>query len=97
MASSETLCACCLQLPALQHKRGGHALVTVGSSLYALGGWNSESFMDGVEVLDTRAGAWRAMPPMKTPHAYHAAALLDGRIYALGGMSSQQARLLCSC
>jgi len=71
--------------------RGGHEMVTVGSDVYALGGWDNADFLSVVDVYDTRAGAWRQGKDMKTKHAYFSAALLDGDLYAMSGMSDRKA------
>ena len=74
----------------MTHRRGGHAMVAVGTDLYVLGGWNNDLFMTEVEVFDARANAWREHASLKTPHAYFSAAHLDGKLYVLGGMADQQ-------
>ena len=68
-------------------------MVSVGTELYALGGWNNDQFMSEVEVYDARKNAWREFAALKTPHAYFSAAHLDGKLYVLGGMVDQQVRL----
>ena len=68
-------------------------MVSVGTDVYALGGWDNTSFLDAVDVYDTRAGAWREQKPMKTEHAYFSAAHLDGDLYAMSGMKDRKASL----
>ena len=74
----------------MKNRRGGYAMMAVGTDLYVLGGWNNDEFMNNVEVYDARANAWRDFPRLKTAHAYFSAACLDGKMYVLGGMSDQK-------
>jgi hypothetical protein len=80
-----------VQLPDCSTVRGGHEMVTVGSDVYALGGWDNTDFLEVVDIFDTRAGAWRQGKDMKTKHAYFSAAHLDGDLYAMSGMSDRKA------
>lgn len=75
------------QVPEMPHKRGSHMSAVVGDSLYVMGGWDSEKYLDYLEVYDTRAGRWRNAPPMMTSRAYGSTAVLDDQIYMIGGLS----------
>ena len=75
-----------VQVPEMPHKRGSHMSAAVGDSLYVTGGWDSENYLDHLEVYDTRAGRWRCAPPMTTARAYGSTAVLDDQIYVMGGL-----------
>lgn len=67
-------------------------MVTVGHEIWAMGGLYKETFQSAVEILDTRASKWRSQDHngMKTPHAYFAAAQMNGQVYAVSGMSDRK-------
>ena len=71
----------------MPHKHGSHMSAAVGDTLYVMGGWEGEDYLDTLEVFDTRAGRWRCGPPMVTPRAYASTAVLDGQIYVIGGLT----------
>ena len=75
------------QVPEMAHKRGSHMSAVVGDSLYVMGGWDSENYLDTLEIYDTRAGRWRSATPMMTSRAYGSTAVLDNQIYMIGGLS----------
>ncbi len=73
--------------PALAQARADATSVTVGHTVYVIGGYDGSS-MDR-EVLATSDGRnYRAVAALAVPVRYAAAAALDGRIYVFGGMTS---------
>ena len=75
-----------VQVPEMPHKRGSHMSATLGDSLYVMGGWDSENYLDSLEVFDTRADRWRCAPSMAKARAYGSSAVLDDQIYVIGGL-----------
>ena len=71
----------------MPHKRGSHMSAALGDCLYVMGGWDSEAYLDHLEVYDTRAGRWRSAPPLITPRAYGSTVVLDSQIYVIGGLA----------
>lgn len=69
--------------------------MTVGQQLWVMGGWDNNNFQDSVEIFDTQAGKWMPFKDMKMPHAYFAAAQLDGLVYAVAGMQERQVSIRC--
>ena len=78
----------------MPNKRGSHMSAVLGEDLYVMGSWDSENYLDYVEVYDTRAGRWRSAPPMATPRAYGSSAVMDDKIYMIGGLSDAVSRPL---
>ena len=79
-------------MPEMPNKRGSHMSAVLGNNVYVMGGWDSENYLDHVEVYDTRAGRWRSAPPMATPRAYGSSAVMDDKIYMIGGLSDAVSR-----
>ena len=77
----------CVQVPTMPHKRGSHMSAALGDCLYVMGGWDSEAYLDHLEVYDTRAGRWRSAPPLITRRAYGSTVVLDSQIYVIGGLA----------
>eukprot|EP00928_Gymnodinium_smaydae_P081567 TRINITY_DN65061_c0_g1_i1.p1 TRINITY_DN65061_c0_g1~~TRINITY_DN65061_c0_g1_i1.p1 ORF type:complete len:450 (+),score=57.78 TRINITY_DN65061_c0_g1_i1:99-1448(+) len=73
-------------LPSPRVCRRGAALVTLGSSMYLLGGWDASYVAsDSVERFDFHTGAWYPAPSMQQARGGVAAAALLGHLYAVGG------------
>jgi N-acetylneuraminic acid mutarotase len=62
-------------LPCLNHKRAGSAAVITGNVIIAMGGYDFESktFLDSVEYLDSRTNVWRELSPMTSKRSAAAA------------------------
>jgi hypothetical protein len=70
--------------------RSGHAAVSAGGLIYAIGGFNSSNnVLANLEVYHPSADQWTTLSPLTTPRGYLAAvAGPDGNtIYAIGGTS----------
>ena len=76
----------------LNQKRSGHAVVSAGGYLYALGGFNKDDkHLSSVERLsDLSATSWKNIKPMQTPRKWFAAVNCDGEIYAFGGQNGNE-------
>ena len=74
----------------LNQKRSGHAVVSAGGYLYALGGFNNvDKHLSSVERLSNlTAASWENIKPMQTPRRWLAAVNCDGEIYAIGGQAA---------
>jgi len=70
--------------------RKRHQGVVVGSDLYVLGGYTTNSRpIQSVEILREGAREWVEGPPMLTPRVSHGAVELNGAIYVIGGWDGQ--------
>ena len=71
--------------------RAYHALVAAEGSLFAIGGWNSQSTktVSSVEKLDDLNGQWREVQSMNTLRRLLPAVFCQGFIYAIGGYSTK--------
>lgn len=62
--------------------RSGHAVLSVGGTLYAIGG----DFEGTMDAYDPATNTWTRRAPLMTPRRLFAAAVgHDGRIYVMGG------------
>ena len=66
--------------------RYGHAAVSLGDHIYALGGSTPDGIDGSVERIDPVAGEVERLPHTVQPRRYHTAVSHDGRIYVLGGI-----------
>jgi len=71
----------------LNQKRSGHALVSCGRYLYALGGRDGKTVLSSIERLDHLNKNWINFEPMQTPRIWFSAVNCDGVVYAIGGRS----------
>ena len=60
-------------------------LVSVGSYLYAIGGYNDTSWLRSVERFDPLTNRWTMLTPMSTARSAFGATVWNGRIYVTGG------------
>ena len=76
----------------LHQKRSGHAVVSAGGYLYALGGFNTnDKHLSSVKRLsDLTATSWENIKSMQTPRRWFAAVNCDGKVYALGGRARDE-------
>jgi hypothetical protein len=82
-------------LPPLNAPRSSHDVVTVGTRLFAIGGWTmrgkeSPVWLDTIEQLDlsVTGAAWKSLPLPVRRRAFVAATVED-RIYLIGGMDDR--------
>ena len=64
-----------------------HQLVTVGGTLFAIGGHDNNG-RSSMERLDDMKGQWRMVQSMNTPRYSFAAVACQGYFYAIGGYST---------
>lgn len=64
---------------------------------YAMGGFDGERMVNGVEVFDPRVGCWRIGDPMNSNRGYAATAVLGHSVYALGGVEVDKILLDTVC
>ena len=69
----------------MNQARSGHATVSIGELIFVLGGWNGNSYLESVEMYDTRSNKWVEITPINTARSYLAAAICDNSIFAIGG------------
>ncbi|XP_077289617.1 ectoderm-neural cortex protein 1-like isoform X2 [Arctopsyche grandis] len=62
-----------------------------GSStdVYAIGGYNSRSFISSVERWSSNTGDWEIIAPLLVAVKYHSASVIANKIYITGGQTSQ--------
>ena len=66
-------------------------LVSVGSYLYAIGGYNDTSWLRSVERFDPLTNQWTMLTPMSTARSAFGATVWNGRIYVTGGNGTSHA------
>lgn len=59
--------------------------VVLAGELYALGGYDGQSYLRTVEKYIPKVKEWQLVAPMNKTRSCFAAAVLDGMIYAIGG------------
>jgi hypothetical protein len=65
-----------------------HAVVSLGGSIFAIGGTNGTTSLSTVVKYDPSKDSWTFVAPMSIGRCYVAAATLDGKIYAIGGSAT---------
>ncbi|XP_071497616.1 kelch-like protein 28 [Diadema antillarum] len=65
--------------------RSNHGVAVLDGRIYALGGYNGESYMKSVEYYCPKSNQWRAATPMLDSRSIFTTAVVDGKIYAIGG------------
>ena len=68
----------------MNQARSYHA-VSIGESIFVLGGWYDGSPLKSVEMYDTQSNKWMKITPINTARSYLAAAICDNSIFAIGG------------
>ncbi|NWW69599.1 KLH28 protein, partial [Climacteris rufus] len=61
------------------------AVAVLAGELYALGGYDGQSYLRSVEKYGPKGKEWQLVAPMSRTRSCFAAAVLDGMIYAIGG------------
>ena len=73
----------------LPHDRADHVVAQVGGTLYALGGVDQASNLDGTVAASTDGGvAWKQVGTLAQAVRYSGVGVWDGQIYLLGGVAS---------
>ncbi|XP_010209942.1 PREDICTED: kelch-like protein 28 [Tinamus guttatus] len=65
--------------------RSNLGVVVLAGELYALGGYDGQSYLRTVEKYIPKVKEWQLVAPMNKTRSCFAAAVLDGMIYAIGG------------
>jgi len=65
-----------------------HAVVSLQSFLYVVGGTNGTVSLKSTERYDPKTDTWKYMASMEIGRCYVAAAILNGKIYAVGGSAT---------
>lgn len=65
--------------------RAYHGVVTIGSRIYVIGGYDGIKYHNGMQYFDCVQEQWCESAPMYIPRCYVTVATLDGHIYACGG------------
>lgn len=74
----------------LPHDRADHVVAQVGDTVYALGGVDQASAIDGTVAASTDGGVtWKQVGTLAQAVRYPGVGVLDGQIYLLGGVASQ--------
>ncbi|NXR87316.1 KLH28 protein, partial [Hypocryptadius cinnamomeus] len=60
-------------------------VAVLAGELYALGGYDGQSYLRSVEKYIPKVKEWQLVAPMSRTRSCFAAAVLDGMIYAIGG------------
>jgi DNA-binding CsgD family transcriptional regulator/N-acetylneuraminic acid mutarotase len=60
-------------------------VISNGTALYVVGGWDGESYSAEALVYDAGQESWLALPPMSLARAQAAGGILHGRLYVVGG------------
>ncbi|KAF6130635.1 kelch like family member 28 [Phyllostomus discolor] len=72
-------------LERMNEHRSTLGVVVLAGELYALGGYDGQSYLQSVEKYIPKLRKWEPVAPMTTTRSCFAAAVLDGMIYAIGG------------
>ena len=62
-----------------------HSVVSIGESIFVIGGWNGNSTLNSVEIYDTRSNKWMEITPLNTARFSLAAAVCGNSIFVIGG------------
>lgn len=62
--------------------RGSLGVAAVGDSIYAIGGFDAQSALNVVEVLDTRVMQWRSLQNLNAERSYGGATVIGSQVTA---------------
>ncbi|CAO2586413.1 Kelch-like protein 28 [Lemmus lemmus] len=74
-------------LERMNESRSTLGVVVLAGELYALGGYDGQSYLQSVEKYIPKLRRWQPVAPMRSTRSCFAAAVLDGMVYAIGGHS----------
>ena len=63
------------------------AVAVIGTSIYAIGGYDGNARSRTVERYDVTTDSWATVAPMRQPRDYLGAAAVGGMVYAIGGFN----------
>ncbi|CAO2586415.1 Kelch-like protein 28 [Lemmus lemmus] len=69
----------------MNESRSTLGVVVLAGELYALGGYDGQSYLQSVEKYIPKLRRWQPVAPMRSTRSCFAAAVLDGMVYAIGG------------
>ncbi|KAK9409254.1 kelch-like 28 [Crotalus adamanteus] len=69
----------------MNESRSTLGVTVLSREIYALGGYDGQSYLQSVEKYIPKVKAWQPVAPMNKTRSCFAAAVLDGMIYAIGG------------
>ena len=86
-----------IQLPRMTSRRSGVKCCSLGSFVYAIGGYDGITRLNTVERFNMAQNRWEEVTPMITARSNFAVATFNGRIYVLGGFEGQKTVSDCEC
>ncbi|XP_015282142.1 PREDICTED: kelch-like protein 28 [Gekko japonicus] len=72
-------------LESMNEGRSTLGVAVLAREIYALGGYDGQSYLQSVEKYIPRVKEWQPVAPMSKTRSCFSAAVLDGMIYAIGG------------
>jgi N-acetylneuraminic acid mutarotase len=76
------------QMAAMLEQRSEVAAVVFNNKIYAIGGYDGQSFLSSVEVYDPVSDSWQKTASMITARAWPAVTVLDNKLFVVGGRIS---------
>ncbi len=80
---------------ALPQPTAGGLLLSDGSLLYFVGGWDGQTPTADSFVYDPGSNGWRALPAMTEARAFAAGGVMRGVLYVVGGLAGDRALATC--
>ena len=77
-----------ISISPINQARCDHAAVSIGESIFVLGGRNGNSTLKSVEMYDTRSNKWMEITPINITKYSLAASICGNSIFAIGGMET---------
>jgi kelch-like protein 28 len=72
-------------LERMNESRSTLGVAVLAGEVFALGGYDGQSYLQSVEKYIPKIRQWQPVAPMTTTRSCFAAAVLDGMLYAIGG------------
>lgn len=72
-------------IESMNESRSTLGVTVLSREIYALGGYDGQSYLQSVEKYIPKVKEWQPVAPMNKTRSCFAAAVLDGMIYAIGG------------
>uniref|UniRef100_A0A8C6X412 Kelch like family member 28 n=1 Tax=Naja naja TaxID=35670 RepID=A0A8C6X412_NAJNA len=72
-------------IESMNESRSTLGVTVLSREIYALGGYDGQSYLQSVEKYNPKVKEWQPVAPMNKTRSCFAAAVLDGMIYAIGG------------
>jgi N-acetylneuraminic acid mutarotase len=84
-----------IEVAAMHHARGGHALVAAAGRLYVIGGNTASSQVPATEVYDPASNRWTDLLALPLPRNHVAGFTFQGKVCVAGGRSPNTTRVDC--